>query len=49
MGSMARLHPYLCLYANTKVQLKSALVGGIFAGTIYQLVQLTYIEFQIGP
>jgi len=33
---------------NTKVELKSALWGGILAGTIYQLVQLTYITFQIG-
>jgi len=33
---------------NTKVQLKAALWGGIFAGTIYQLVQLAYITFQIG-
>jgi len=33
---------------NTKVKLKSALWGGILAGTIYQLVQLAYITFQIG-
>ena len=33
---------------NTKVELKAALWGGIFAGTIYQLVQLAYITFQIG-
>ena len=33
---------------NTKVGLKSALWGGILAGTIYQLVQLAYITFQIG-
>jgi membrane protein len=33
---------------NTKVELKSALWAGIFAGTIYQLVQLAYITFQIG-
>jgi len=33
---------------NTKVALKSALWGGIVAGTIYQLVQLAYISFQIG-
>jgi membrane protein len=33
---------------NTKVELKSALWGGILAGTIYQLVQLAYISFQIG-
>jgi membrane protein len=33
---------------NTKVNLKSALWGGILAGTIYQLVQWAYITFQIG-
>ena len=33
---------------NTKVELKSALWGGVLAGTIYQLVQLAYISFQIG-
>jgi membrane protein len=33
---------------NAKVELKSALWGGILAGTIYQLVQLAYIRFQIG-
>lgn len=33
---------------NTKVEKKSALWGGVVAGTIYQLVQLAYITFQIG-
>jgi membrane protein len=33
---------------NTKVEMKSALWGGILAGTIYQLVQFAYITFQIG-
>jgi membrane protein len=33
---------------NTKVQMKSALWGGVLAGTIYQFVQLAYISFQIG-
>jgi len=33
---------------NTKVEFKSALWGGIFAGTIYQLVQFAYITFQVG-
>jgi membrane protein len=33
---------------NTKVQMRSALLGGVLAGTIYQLVQLAYISFQIG-
>jgi membrane protein len=33
---------------NTKVRFTSALVGGIVAGTIFQLVQWVYINFQIG-
>jgi membrane protein len=33
---------------NTRVEMKSALFGGILAGTIYQLVQLAYISLQIG-
>ncbi len=33
---------------NTKVKLKSALIAGIFAGTIFQLVQWVYINLQIG-
>ena len=33
---------------NTKVPLKSALWGGILAGTVYQIVQFAYITFQIG-
>jgi membrane protein len=33
---------------NTKVGLKSALCGGIVAGSVYQLAQLIYIKFQIG-
>lgn len=33
---------------NTKVELRSALWAGILAGTIYQLVQMAYIAFQIG-
>jgi membrane protein len=31
---------------NTKVKFKSALIGGIIAGTIFQLVQWGYFEFQ---
>jgi len=31
---------------NTKVQFKSALIGGIIAGTIYQIIQLCYIKLQ---
>ncbi len=33
---------------NGKVNLRSALLGGILAGTIYQVVQWAYITFQIG-
>jgi len=33
---------------NTKVNLVSGLIGGIIAGTTYQVVQLIYIHFQIG-
>ena len=33
---------------NTKVHLKSGLFAGIVAGTVYQIVQLVYINFQIG-
>lgn len=33
---------------NTKVRFTSALIGGIVAGTIFQVVQWVYINFQIG-
>jgi membrane protein len=33
---------------NAKIELRSALWGGVIAGTIYQFVQLAYISFQIG-
>jgi membrane protein len=33
---------------NTKIPIRSAIVGGIFAGTIAQIVQWIYIKFQIG-
>jgi membrane protein len=32
---------------NTKVRLSSAAIGGVIAGTIYQLVQVLYIQSQI--
>ncbi len=32
---------------NTRVRLGSGLVAGIFAGTVFQLIQLTYIDLQI--
>ena len=36
------------LMPNTKVRLKSGIVAGIIAGTIFQIVQGIYISFQIG-
>jgi membrane protein len=33
---------------NGKVNVRSALLGGILAGTIYQIVQWAYITFQVG-
>ncbi|MCK4859219.1 MAG: YihY/virulence factor BrkB family protein, partial [Candidatus Omnitrophica bacterium] len=33
---------------NTKVNFRSGLLAGIVAGTIYQIVQFAYINFQIG-
>jgi len=33
---------------NTKVKLSSGLIAGIIAGTIFQIVQWVYINFQIG-
>ena len=33
---------------NTKVKLRSGLLGGIVAGTIFQITQWLYINFQIG-
>jgi len=33
---------------NTRVKLKSGLIGGIVAGTIYQFIQWGYIDFQVG-
>ncbi len=36
------------LMPNTRIPLKSAILGGIAAGTITQIVQWLYIKFQIG-
>ncbi|MBU1869282.1 MAG: YihY/virulence factor BrkB family protein, partial [Candidatus Omnitrophica bacterium] len=33
---------------NTKVNIKSALLAGVVAGTIYQLTQWVYVDFQVG-
>jgi len=55
---MLKLLPYCVLWGlftfvyifmpNTKVSLKSGVLGGIVAGTIFQIVQWAYITFQIG-
>jgi len=36
------------LMPNTKVNLNAGIVAGIIAGTIFQIVQLGYISFQVG-
>jgi membrane protein len=33
---------------NTKVNFKAGLVGGVVAGTLYQIAQWAYISFQVG-
>ena len=33
---------------NTKVRFKSALIGGVLSGTLWQIVQWGYIHFQVG-
>jgi membrane protein len=36
------------LMPNTKVNFSSGLIAGVIAGTVYQIVQLVYVDFQIG-
>ena len=53
-----KLLPFLVIWAlftfmyvflpNTKVRVRAALVGGIVAGTIFELLQWGYIAFQVG-
>lgn len=53
-----RLVPYLSIWValvflyifipNTKVKFKSALIGGVLAGTAWQAAQWGYIHFQVG-
>jgi membrane protein len=53
-----KLIPYLSIWValvflyyfipNTKVRFRSALVGGFFAGIIWQVAQWGYIHFQVG-
>jgi membrane protein len=55
---LLNLLPYVSIWAlltlvylvmpNTRIPLKSAILGGITAGTIAQVVQWIYIKFQIG-
>jgi membrane protein len=55
---LLRLAPYLIIWLalvflyifipNTRVRFKSALIGGVLAGTIWQLAQWGYIYFQVG-
>ncbi len=33
---------------NTKVKFSSGIIGGVVAGTVYQIVQVIYIKFQVG-
>jgi membrane protein len=52
------LLPYVSIWAllstlylilpNTRVPIRSAILGGIVAGSIYQIIQWMYIKFQIG-
>jgi membrane protein len=56
--SLLEFLPYTVMWAififiyifipNTKVNWKSGIIAGIIAGTIYQVVQLVYVNFQIG-
>jgi membrane protein len=56
--STLKFFPYLVIWflfsfiyifmPNTKVKLTSGILGGIVAGTIFQVVQMAYIVFQIG-
>jgi len=55
---LLQLLPYLSIWVllvllylgmpNTKVPLKSGILAGIVAGTLYQVIQGLYIKFQIG-
>ncbi|MBC8459371.1 MAG: YihY family inner membrane protein [Deltaproteobacteria bacterium] len=58
VGSMLKLLPYCVIWIlftfmyifmpNTKVNFRSGALAGVIAGTIYQLFQWGYINFQIG-
>ncbi|BDV43856.1 hypothetical protein GURASL_27790 [Geotalea uraniireducens] len=56
--SLFHLVPYLSIWLalvflyvfipNTKVHFRSALIGGLIAGTVWQVAQWGYIHFQVG-
>lgn len=56
--TLFQVTPYLVMWlafaflyifmSNTKVELRAALIGGIFGGTLWQLAQWAYVNFQIG-
>lgn len=56
--TLIKIAPFLMLWIvftllymvmpNTKVNFRSAMVAGIMAGTMFQLVQYLYINFQVG-
>ena len=58
ISSLLQLAPYVLIWAlftilyiimpNTKVKFKAGLLGGVVAGTLYQVAQEAYIGFQIG-
>ena len=55
---LLKFSPYVLIWAlftilyiimpNTKVNFKAGLLGGVVAGTLYQIAQWAYISFQIG-
>jgi membrane protein len=55
---LLKFTPYVLIWAlftilyiimpNTKVNFKAGLLGGVVAGTLYQIAQWAYISFQIG-
>ena len=55
---LLKFTPYVLIWAlftilyiimpNTRVNFKAGLLGGVVAGTLYQIAQLGYISFQIG-
>jgi membrane protein len=58
LGFVFKISPYLLVWVafavvlfampNTRVRFKYALIGGIIAGSLFQLVQWGYIHFQVG-